>query len=35
MPAELILPALTTMLDVIMVDMAPRSGMPFGFDDLG
>ena len=35
MPAELILPALTTMLDVIMVDMAFRSGMPFGFDDLG
>jgi hypothetical protein len=35
MPAELILPALTTMLVVIMFDMALRSGMPFGFDDLG
>jgi hypothetical protein len=35
MPAELILPALTTMLDMIMVGMALRSGMPFGFDDLG
>jgi hypothetical protein len=35
MPAELILPALTAMLDVIMFDMALRSGMPFGFDDLG
>jgi hypothetical protein len=35
MPAELILPALTTMLDLIVVDMALRAGMPFGFDDLG
>jgi hypothetical protein len=35
MPAELILPAFTTMLDVIVFDMALRSKMPFGFDNLG
>tara|TARA_B100001093_G_scaffold276811_1_gene264509 strand:- start:738 stop:845 length:108 start_codon:yes stop_codon:yes gene_type:complete len=35
MPAQLILPAFTTMLELAMFDVALRSGMPFGFDDLG
>ena len=35
MAAELILPAFTTMLDVIVFDMELRSKMPFSFDDLG
>jgi len=35
MPAQLILPAFATMLDMAMLGMALRSEMPFGFDDLG
>jgi hypothetical protein len=35
MPAQLIFPAFTTMLEMVMLIMALWSGMPFGFDDLG
>jgi len=40
MPAQLIFPAFTTMLETVMLNlamlnMALWSGMPFGFDDLG
>jgi hypothetical protein len=35
MPAQLILPAFATMLNKAMLDMALRSEMPFGFDNLG
>jgi hypothetical protein len=35
MQAQLIFPALTTMLEMVMLNMALWSGMPFGFDDLG
>jgi hypothetical protein len=34
-PEQLIFPAFTTMLKMIMLNMALWSGMPFGFDDLG
>jgi hypothetical protein len=34
-PAQLILLAVTTMLDMAMLDMALWSGVPFGFDNLG
>jgi hypothetical protein len=34
-PAQLILSTVTTIIDMAMLAMALRSGMLFGFDDLG